>query len=257
MLDELLRADCARNQVHALNLHFPNRIGLAAGIDRTGRELAALADLGFGHVEVGTITKASDIEIDRSRLPAGFRVGINFASSLPGLDGDVIDDYVAVMIAAWDRADFLVANLTSPRAGRTGDTPGVDMLMARLRSMQGRLAARSGLLRPLLIKISGGRRGDAMPAALVAARRHAFEGVVLVTHDIDRMKAARDFMACGDIVSVGGVSSPACICSRLAAGAALVQIHSAFVTGGFTRSLLTDNAERKATRFWKTVHRRP
>lgn len=257
MLDELLRTDCARDQVHALGLRFLNRIGLAAGIDRTGSELAALADLGFGHVEIGTITKASDIAIDRSRLPAGFRVGVNFASSLPGLDDDVIDDYVAVMVAAWDRADFLVANLTSPRAGRTGDTPGVDVLMARLRRMQDRLAAATGLLRPLLIKISGGRRGDAMPAALVAARRHAFEGVVLVTHDLDRMQAARDFLACGDIVSVGGASTPECVCSRIAAGAALVQIHSAFVTGGFTRSLLTDNAERKATRLWKTVQRTP
>jgi dihydroorotate dehydrogenase len=235
MLDELLCARDASNGAVVFGLTFAGRVGLAAGIARTGNELAGLTALRLGHVEIGTVTRTNELLIDRSSIPAAFRVGVNFGSSIPGLDENVIEDYAAVMAAAWDDADFLVANLSSPRAGRTGNTPGVDDLLARLRSMQNRLAGRAGRMRPLLIKIAGGNTGDAMPVALVAARRLAFEGVVLVTPDLDRLKAVRDYMPCGEIVSVGGVSTQECIARRLEAGAALVQFHSAFVDGGVAR----------------------
>ncbi len=236
MLDERLRARDASKGAMVFGLPFAHRIGLAAGIARTGIELAGLMALKLGHVEIGTVTRPSDLCVDRSIIPADFRVGINFGSSMPGLDENVIEDYAAVMAAAWHDADFLVANLSSPRAGRTGDTPGVDDLLARLRSVQNRLAARAGQMRPLLIKISGGNAGDAMPAALVAARSLAFEGVVLVTPDLDRLKAVRDYVPCGEIVSVGGVSTQECIARRLEAGAALVQYHSAFFSHGIATS---------------------
>lgn len=238
MLDERLRARDASKGAVVFGLTFADRIGLAAGIARTGIELAGLMALKLGHVEIGTVTRSSDLCVDRSSIPADFRVGINFGSSMPGLDGNVIEDYAALMAAAWQKADFLVANLSSPRAGRTGDTPGVENLLARLRSVQDRLAEGPGQMRPLLIKIAGGNAGDVMPAALVAARRLAFEGVVLVTPDLDRLKAVRDYMPCGEIVSVGGVSTQECIARRLEAGAALVQYHSAFVAGGVARRQL-------------------
>lgn len=236
MIEELLGSAVASRPVLALGQCFSSCIGLAAGIDRTGRNLATLAGIGFGHVEIGTVTRPSDLCVDRSSIPADFRVGINFGSSMPGLDEKVIEDYAAVMAAAWHNSDFLVANLSSPGAGRTGDTPGVDDLMTRLRSVQDRLAARAVQMRPLLIKISGGKAGDAMPAALVAARRLALEGVVLVTPDLDRLRAVRDYMPCGEIVSVGGVSNQECIARRLEAGAALVQYHSAFFSHGIATS---------------------
>lgn len=246
MLDELMPNDNASKPAVVFGMGFTNPIGLAAGIARTGIELAGLATLGLGHVEIGTVTRPVDLRIERSCMPATFRVGVNFGSSLPGLDDHVIDDYEAVMAAAWDGADFLVANLSSPRAGRTGDTPGVGDLLSRLRSMQDRLATRTGLFRPLLIKIAGGNAGDAMPAALATARRLAFEGVVLVTSDLARLRAVRDFMPCGEIVSVGGVSTGECIAQRLEDGAALVQIHSAFVSIAAAR-YGSNNADVRST----------
>jgi len=238
MLDELPLTKNASSAAVVFGLSFSERIGLAAGIVRTGIELVGLATLELGHVEIGTVTRPNDLCIDRSSIPAAFRVGVNFGSSMPGLGENVIDDYAAVLAAAWDEADFLVANLSSPYAGRTGDTPGVCALLEHLRGMQERLAAKTGRMRPLLIKILGGKAGDAIPAALVAARRLAFDGVVLVTPDLDRVKAVRDYMPCGEIVSVGGVSTQECIARRLEAGAALVQIHSAFVAGGVARHRL-------------------
>ncbi|RJR23760.1 MAG: hypothetical protein C4582_05015, partial [Desulfobacteraceae bacterium] len=78
-----------------MGLHFRNPLGLAAGFDRTGRLLLALAPLGFGHIEVGTVTRRSAY---RSLLRATVKdvcVGVSIGSARDGVGRQVIDDYVA------------------------------------------------------------------------------------------------------------------------------------------------------------------
>ncbi|MDN5793556.1 MAG: dihydroorotate dehydrogenase (quinone), partial [Brevibacterium aurantiacum] len=72
----LVLARGTRDEVNVLGLRFPNRLGLAAGFDKNGEGIRALSALGFGHIEVGTITAHSQPGNDKPRL---FRLRNNIA----------------------------------------------------------------------------------------------------------------------------------------------------------------------------------
>lgn len=218
--------------VSAMGVTFANALGLAAGIDRTGRMLATLAKTGVGHVEVGTITDAKDIMLDRASLPAGFRVGVNFASPRSGIDILVFEDYADLMRALWSRADYLVANLSSPSAGRTGDSPGVEPLIERLAGVRDALRRETGSCTPLLVKIRAGSPGTPLPRALVAARRLGLQGIVLVTPLVERLSECCGEAGAAHLISVGGIATADGAAARLAAGARLVQTYSVFAADG-------------------------
>jgi dihydroorotate dehydrogenase len=213
-------------------LTFANAVGLAAGIDRTGRNLASLAETGVGHVEVGTVTDSRVIALNRASLPYGFRVGVNFASPRPGIDATVIEDYAGLMRALWSQADYLVANLSSPSAGRTGDTPGVEQLIERLAGVREALRRETGSCKPLLVKIRAGSPGTPLPRALAAAGRLGLHGVVLVTPLVERLAECCGRLGAANLISVGGIATAADAAARLAAGAKLVQTYSVFATEG-------------------------
>lgn len=230
----------------AMGHTFSNALGLAAGIDRTGRRLASLVETGAGHVEVGTVTDAKDVVVDRASLPAGFRVGVNFASPRSGMDAPVIDDYAALLRALWTRADYLVANLSSPSAGRTGDAPGVERLIERLASVRGALARDTGCSRPLLVKTHAGALGTPLPRAIAAAKQLGFQGIVLVTSSAGRLSECCGALGPVDVISVGDIATAGDASVRFVAGAKLVQIHTAFVDQGpaAVRGLLGQIAEQ-------------
>ncbi|RBP64755.1 dihydroorotate oxidase A [Brevibacterium sanguinis] len=161
LLNRLLRLVLARgtrDEVEVLGLPFPNRVGLAAGFDKNGEGVRALSALGFGHIEVGTITAHAQPGNDRPRL---FRLRENLAllnrmgfnnqgarqasfnieaqrralSALPGRarpivginigktkvvpGADAVEDYAASARALAPLADYLVINVSSP------NTPGL------------------------------------------------------------------------------------------------------------------------------------
>lgn len=154
----LARGANDRSGVNVLGLDFPNRVGLAAGFDKNGEGVRALSALGFGHVEVGTITahaqpgnekprsfrlrgnfallnrmgfnnhgarQASfNIEKQRSaiaRLPRAHRpiVGINIGKTKVVAPEDAVSDYAASARVLAPLADYLVINVSSP------NTPGL------------------------------------------------------------------------------------------------------------------------------------
>lgn len=112
--------------VSAIGLQFRNPLGLAAGFDRTGRRLPVLVWLGFGHIEVGTLTPARGYVGPAALAGAHVQIGINIGSAQKGISQQVIDDYLAMLGNIWWSASYIVANLSSPFYARTGDTPGVD-----------------------------------------------------------------------------------------------------------------------------------
>ena len=218
--------------VKAMGLDFANPLGLAAGFDRTGHLLPTLAALGFGHVEVGTITRGTAKTMFPSTVERRLCVGINIGSPRRGLDEEVIDDYVAVFERVWDRADYVAINLSSPFLARGGDTPGVDALVDRLSEVWAIRCAETGRRVPLLIKVACGAPGTPLPAAIAAIRRHKLSGVVLVSSSLQQIAAVCEYLDGAAVISVGGVASGADVESRLAAGAALVQIHTTLVRDG-------------------------
>lgn len=157
-LMRLIFARGTRDRVDVLGLPFPNRVGLAAGFDKNGVGIRALSTLGFGHIEVGTITAHAQPGNDRPRLfrllrnrallnrmgfnndgarqasfnitrarkaidslPAGKRpiVGVNIGKTKVVAASDAVADYVASTRELAALADYLVINVSSP------NTPGL------------------------------------------------------------------------------------------------------------------------------------
>lgn len=212
--------------VDAMGLSFAGPLGIAAGIDRTGEKISALDLSGFGHIEIGTITPETHIAL--GERPRGLRVGINFGSSMEGLNDAVIADYCDALCNAFPHADYLCANFTAPRGGRDGNSAGVASFIARLKTERDRLVESTGLHKPLLLKVDAGEFGESLPNALEQASLQKIDGIVLVGRDLRRIAAARLRVAPLTLISVGGVETASQVVERLAAGATLVQIHSAF-----------------------------
>jgi dihydroorotate dehydrogenase len=229
--------------VRRLGLTFPNPIGLAAGFDKNARRARALAALGFGHVELGTVTalaQEANPEPNLFRLPAdralinrlgfpnegaatvaqrlvarggakavgvpvGLSIGKSRAVGLDPLEG-AIADYVASFVAVRAVADFVVVNVSSP------NTPG-------LRTMQGAELARALLAAitreneaaprrvPLLLKIAPDLPDADLEALLEVADATRLDGVVATNTTISRAglsTPASDVRAIG----AGGLSGP-------------------------------------------------
>ncbi len=169
--------------LQAMGLVFRNRIGLAAGFDKDGVALRGWAALGFGFVELGTVTPrpqpgnppprlfrrraegalvnrmgfnnagadalAARIRAARDDLPAGFVVGVNIGRNRETPNERAIDDYLAAYASVAPVADYVAINVSSP------NTPGLRDLQEPkvLRELLDRLAEAQPS-RPLLVKLS-------------------------------------------------------------------------------------------------------
>jgi dihydroorotate dehydrogenase len=169
--------------VDVMGLRFRNRVGLGAGFDKDGVAIRGWAALGFGFIELGTVTPraqtgnprprlfrlpsdealinrmgfnnagadalARRIASARPHLPAGFVVGVNIGRNRDTPDERAADDYAAAARAVANVADYLVINVSSP------NTPGLrslqdPVLLTQLLSVVREAAPRP----PLLVKLS-------------------------------------------------------------------------------------------------------
>jgi dihydroorotate dehydrogenase len=168
---------------NVFGITFPNPVGLAAGFDKDARWLDELECLGFGFVEIGTVTPVSQPGNDRPRLfrlpadralinrmgfnnqgaPAAARriaarkgkiiVGGNIGKNKLTPNEDAVSDYVKCFEALYPVVDYFVVNVSSP------NTPGLRSLQEKepLRKLLGELQAlnrRQRVPRPLLLKIA-------------------------------------------------------------------------------------------------------
>src|SRR5512138_2495275 len=156
-------------RVRAFGLDFPNPLGMAAGYDKDGLGWRGLACLGFGHIEVGTVTPRPQPGNPQPRLfrlvedravinrmgfnnhgaeylarrlrgkrPKGLVLGVNIGKNKVTPNEEAAQDYLSLLRTFAPLADFLAVNVSSP------NTPG-------LRSLQTR-AALEGLLQPLAVE---------------------------------------------------------------------------------------------------------
>lgn len=214
-----------------MGLVFANPLGLAAGYDRTGELAPSLLSSGFGHVEIGTINSATGYAGPPTRPSGEARLGINIGSLRPGLDDLVIEDFIARLRQAALFGDYVVVNLSAPQMHRNGNSPGVEQLVQRLSAARDTLSDTGGHRLPLLVKLEAGEHGAPIPAAVEAARRHDFDGIVLVSDCLRRLQAISSYASRLAVISVGGIRTSEDVRARLAAGAALVQVHRAFAEG--------------------------
>lgn len=206
--------------VTVFGLRFGNRIGLAAGMAKNGEALRAWPALGFGHVEVGTVTWTAQPGNDVPRLfrlpqsgalinrmgfnnhgaralaarlrrhgdtaaavreNLGYPVGVSLGKSKVTPLNDAVEDYVSSLRVLKDLASYAAVNVSSP------NTPGLRSLQDKgfLDELVSALRMEAADL-PLLVKIAPDLSHDAIDDVLAVCRRHDVAGIVATNTTIER-----------------------------------------------------------------------
>jgi dihydroorotate dehydrogenase len=229
-----LTSDDPRLAVRAFGLNFPNPVGMAAGFDKHAEVPDALLRLGFGFVEVGTVTAKPQLGNPRPRvfrLPRdqavinrlGFNsegaqavlarlaaraseggiVGINIGANKESPDR--IGDYLRLIETFAPVVSYFAVNISSP------NTPGLrdlqqagtlDTLLARVMEVRARISREAGIT-PVLIKIAPDLTLGELDDIVGAARRHHADGMIVGNTTIARFPTLRDRVAARE---AGGLS---------------------------------------------------
>lgn len=222
----LLRRAVAYNdprlQIDILGLRFDNPLGIAAGLDKNAVAVQTWGALGFGHVEVGTVTpepQPGNPQPRMFRLPAdqalinrmGFPgqgaatvaarlaqrrphrpiVGVNIGANKASVEaGRAADDYSAALTQLASAADYLTINISSPNTARLRELQGeqaLDALVAQVVARRDQLRTR----KPLLLKIAPDLTPAEIDAIVAVCLRYGVDGIVATNTTIARPVALR------------------------------------------------------------------
>ena len=205
--------------VRALGLQFPNPVGLAAGLDKNAERIDALAKLGFGFIEVGTVTPRPQAGNPRPRLfrlpqaqalinRFGFNnvgvdaflrnvvrsryrgiLGINIGRNADTPPERAADDYEMCLDKVYSHASYVAVNISSPNTRGLRDLQQKDQvenLLARLSIRRERLAERHGKHVPLVLKVAPDLVPGQVSGIANAVRRHGIEGVIATNTSVSR-----------------------------------------------------------------------
>lgn len=215
-------------------IRFPNPVGLAAGFDKDARWVDELSCLGFGFVEIGTVTPKPQPGNDKPRLfrlPAdealinrmGFNnqgsevaaqrlrqkkthiiVGGNIGKNKVTANEDALGDYEACFKDLYDVVDYFVVNVSSP------NTPGLRELqdkepLMRLLSRLRELNEQMGVPKPLLLKIAPDLTDSQLDDIVEIVNTTGIQGIVATNTTIDRSNLATP-AAEVEAIGAGGLS---------------------------------------------------
>ncbi|NVJ61664.1 MAG: quinone-dependent dihydroorotate dehydrogenase [Gammaproteobacteria bacterium] len=200
-------------------LKFPNRVGLAAGLDKNGRYLDALGAMGFGFVEVGTVTPKPQPGNDKPRmfrLPEsaaiinrmGFNndgvdqlvenikqseyqgvLGINIGKNKSTPEEKAVDDYLIGMEKVYEHADYITVNISSP------NTPGLrnlqfgevlDELLKSIKEKQASLTSIHNQHVPVLVKIAPDLTDEEIEQVADSFLKFKIDGVIATNTTLSR-----------------------------------------------------------------------
>jgi dihydroorotate dehydrogenase len=226
--------------VGAFGLKFPNAVGLAAGFDKNALAWPAAAALGFGHVEIGTITRLEQPGNPRPRLfryPAqeavinrmGFNnrgaekiaahlarqrgpgrrripIGINFGKSKAAPLDQAVADYLGSFELLADHADYLAINVSSPNTPdlrKLQEEDRLRELLAALSAANRERAAQPGKTKkPLLLKIAPDLSFRQIDAVLAAIAEFGLDGIIAANTTLERPGSF------ASVTESGGLSGP-------------------------------------------------
>jgi dihydroorotate dehydrogenase len=215
----IFSAPVPRSPVRAMGIEFPNPIGLAAGLDKNAEHIDALAALGFGFVEVGTVTPRAQPGNPRPRLfriperdaiinRFGFNnvgvdafirnvrrarwrgvLGINIGKNADTPAARAIDDYELCLKQVYAHAAYVTINISSPntqglRTLQEGEQ--LDALLKRLTALREPLAERYGRRVPLVVKVAPDLGAAEIQAIAGAVRRYGIDGLIATNTSVSR-----------------------------------------------------------------------
>ncbi len=206
-----------------MGLNFPNAVGLAAGLDKDGAYIDGLSALGFGFIEVGTVTPRPQPGNPRPRmfrLPAanalinrmGFNnggvdafvrnvqssrfyqekrgvLGLNIGKNADTPMERATDDYLHCLHSVYPYASYVTVNISSPNTKtlrQLQQASELDNLLAKLKETQSRLADRHACYVPVVLKIAPDLDNEQVSTIADALLRHRMDGVVATNTTIAR-----------------------------------------------------------------------
>jgi dihydroorotate dehydrogenase len=205
-----------------MGLTFPNPVGLAAGLDKNGEYIDGLAAMGFGAIEIGTVTPRAQPGNPKPRLfrlpeaqaiinrmgfnnhgvdallanvarssfaQSGGVLGINIGKNFDTPIDKAADDYLTCLNKVYGVSSYVTVNISSPNTKNLRELQrdeALDDLLGQLKAAQTRLADQHGRYVPLALKIAP----DLEPAQIVtiadALKRHRIDGVIATNTTIGR-----------------------------------------------------------------------
>ena len=208
-----------RLKVQAFGLEFANPVGLAAGYDKDGRAMFGLACLGFGHLELGTVTLEPQQGNPRPRVfrlaedqalinrmgfpnqgvdhlvtrltsrPTGIVLGVNIGKSAETPIQEASRDYTRLMQLVYESADYLAVNVSSPNTIGLRELQGrryLERLLSDLSNTRARLIVESGKSRPILVKLAPDLDDSELEEAYEVIQATGMDGVIVANTTTSR-----------------------------------------------------------------------
>ena len=218
-LNVLYKQQVQDKPVTVMGIKFPNSVGLAAGLDKNGECINAFAAMGFGFVEVGTVTPRPQPGNDKPRIfrlpkanavinrmgfnnkgvdylvsqvqAANFKgvLGINIGKNKDTPEENAKDDYIHCMRKVYDFATYITVNISSP------NTPGLrslqygealDELLVALKSEQKVLSEKYGKYVPVAVKIAPDLTADEVKSIAKSLIDNEIDGVIATNTTLSR-----------------------------------------------------------------------
>lgn len=202
-----------------MGLQFPNPVGMAAGMDKNGDYIDALGDIGFGFIEVGTVTPRPQPGNPKPRIfrleeanaminRLGFNnkgvdhlvrkvkkhrfsgvLGINIGKNFDTPNEKAADDYITCLEKVYPHADYITINISSPNTSGLRDlqeADQLDALLAALNTKRLELADEFQKRVPLVVKVAPDIEDEQVPGMAEVVVRNEFDGLIATNTTISR-----------------------------------------------------------------------
>ncbi|MFZ5503385.1 MAG: quinone-dependent dihydroorotate dehydrogenase [Pseudomonadota bacterium] len=218
-LSRLIAPPGTDNPRKVMGLTFPNPVGLAAGLDKNGDCIDGLAALGFGFIEIGTVTplpQAGNPKPRLFRLPqaqaiinrmgfnndgvdklidnvkrADYRgiLGINIGKNAVTPIAQAADDYLTCLRKVYPHASYVTVNISSPNTKnlrQLQDEDALGKLLSQLKSEQQKLADNHGKYVPIALKIAPDMDAEQVKQIARLLMQHRMDGVIATNTTVSR-----------------------------------------------------------------------
>jgi dihydroorotate dehydrogenase len=209
--------------VTVAGLQFPNRVGLAAGLDKNGRCIDGLGAMGFGFIEVGTVTPLSQTGNPKPRMfrlperealinrlgfnndglaaflvnvrraktfrAAGGIVGLNIGKNAATKIERAGDDYLACLAGVYEHADYVTVNISSPNTQNLRalqDETALNTLLQSLQQRREQLAQRHAKAVPIFVKVAPDLGAEQLSKLAATLKKHGIDGVIATNTTVAR-----------------------------------------------------------------------
>ncbi len=206
-----------------MGIAFPNPVGLAAGLDKDGAYIDALATLGFGFIEVGTVTPraqpgnplprmfrlpqanaiinrmgfnnggvdafVSNVQASRFYQNGEGILGLNIGKNADTPIERAVDDYLICLEKVYPYASYVTVNISSPNTKNLRQLQGaseLDALLSQLKEAQQRLSDQHKRYVPIALKIAPDIDTEQIQTIAQALLRHKMDGVIATNTTISR-----------------------------------------------------------------------